>query len=70
MAALGTTLDQSFQWAARPASLVTAVSDYATMPSVKVASTEVNDMMSVLDAQPARSVQQVENWPPGQWNTT
>eukprot|EP00974_Lingulodinium_polyedra_P060078 5790535-Lingulodinium_polyedra.AAC.1 len=66
MAALATELNSSFQRAKGPTSLVTAVSGYATMPSVKVTSSEMKDMMTVLDSQPAGSVQQFEDWAPGQ----
>ena len=71
MAQAMATIDQCWvQRASGLASHVNAVSDYVSMPSVAVGSSEVKEMMNLLDALPQGIAKEIEKVPEGQWKST
>ena len=71
MAQAMAALDQCWtQRASGLASHVSAVSDFVLMPSIAAASSEVKEMMNLLDALPQGYAREIEKIPEGQWKST
>ena len=71
MAQATAIIDQCWvQRASGLASHVNAVSDFVSMPSVAVTSSEVKEMMNLLDALPQGVAKEIEKVPDGQWQST
>ena len=68
--AMATINTRWVQRASGLASHVNAVSDFVSMPSVAVASSEVKEMMNLLDALPQGAAREIEKVPDGQWKST
>ena len=71
MAQAMAVIDQCWtQRASGLASNVSVVSDFVLMPSIVAASSEVKEMMNLLDALPQGYAREIEKIPEGQWKST